>query len=1229
MSTPLLRHACGFSLLASLALAQGHNYSEAFQKSLLFYEIQHSGPIPLDHRVEWRGPATIRDGDDVGRDLSGGWFDAGDGVVWTGNDAFGASMLAWSLVKYRDVYIQTGQYQIAMDRLGEISDYLTKIVQLDGSGNITRIYCGKGSIGHKPPNDPAIVNDRTVGQPNELLDTLIGGATQSIRPSYWVDSVTGGADIAGAVSSALASASIAFRDYGDATRANQLLALSKKVFAWGDANRNLALTVDGVATKVATRRITNGGAVTLPSYASRVERYIPRMIYAAAWLHRADLAASTAGYTDTWVNKAESLYNEPVNTSKFKHWESFATGSEHNGAYAMLAADSGRAVFVTEANAFANFWLYSRSNTSGLATDPTVTPGGFIARGAGASWNVHTFLDTAPPLLEWADSARNTNATQKANLVALFTGTYGAACPVKQIDYILGSNPLQLSYLAGYKPAGTGYDWPRNLHHRALGLNYGGLGTPAADKVQWNVNIPYGMVVPGPNANDYYPVSTPLTSSPTLGYQEPIIYSGGILTLLARNIRLGGPSAGAPLGTFPDWQTRPADYQTKFFFVQAKTLSSTSVEFELNNRHPFPPRENDTLGFRYYFVPDGTAGSNVTCTATGINLLAGESVSVSAATQVGSTGTWYFAVTFNDAMIVPAEYNRYRRIVRLNFSQTGGGTFSLANDPSDSTLTTTLATVANLPVYDTSFSPWKILGGYEPSGAGYIQWRRAHYNNVMESAGAVVLIAERVGGSTGAVSATVSLANGTATAPADYGIPASTTLTWSNGQTGEKTLSVPIVDDAIDEGRHHFTATLGNFSGGAVAGITTTARVSIEDDDYGSTQTALVNQATGGTSATSSTNSPPNETVAQAFDGNANTKWLAYSNSGWISYTFGGNISQTVTRYAITSANDMPARDPCDWQLQGSTNGTTWVNVDTRAGQTFASRHQRREFTVSNPGSYRMYRLNITATQGGIGTLQLAELELLSPSNPGTLLTYEGFNYTASAGITGLSGGSGWRSPSNPSWATGGTTGTITASGLTYTAINPTYTSFAPTGRAGDFGGVRQNNRLPAIDAGGVYANAGLKATDGNYLGGGTVSGTLWGSFLVAANSWSSPQLILNLDSTTGAGTKLSLRQASPGSALTVTDTNGGGIGATGGIPITSLSTTMPNLIVFRYVFNGPANDTFHVWLNPASANAAPDISVTSANFVLNNLVLRSVNANGGLVFDELRLGTGFGIVRP
>jgi len=267
-------------------------------------------------------------------------------------------------------------------------------------------------------------------------------------------------------------------------------------------------------------------------------------------------------------------------------------------------------------------------------------------------------------------------------------------------------------------------------------------------------------------------------------------------------------------------------------------------------------------------------------------------------------------------------------------------------------------------------------------------------------------------------------------------------------------------------------------------------------------------------------------------------------------------------------------------------------------------------------------------------TAAIAAISLASlGSASATLLTYEGFGYTSAANITGQTGGSGWRTPvATYPWGTGGTTGTVAASGLAYTGINAAYTVFAPTGLAGNYGGAFRNQRLLAIDTGGVYDTAGLRGA-GNFIGGSTVTGTLWGSFLVGASLWdtaSGPQMVVNLGSTTGTGTQASIRQTGAGSAISLTDGSGNGIGATGTIATSALSTTNPNLIVFRMVFNGASDDTMSVWLNPTAATDTASISTTTqANFVLNNPEWRSVNANGNLVFDEIRFGTTFADVVP
>jgi predicted alpha-1,2-mannosidase len=116
-----------------------------------------------------------------------------------------------------------------------------------------------------------------------------------------------------------------------------------------------------------------------------------------------------------------------------------------------------------------------------------------------------------------------------------------------------------------------------------------------------------------------------------------------------------------------------------------------------------------------------------------------------------------------------------------------------------------------------------------------------------------------------------------------------------------------------------------------------------------------------------------NEGKENLNDGDPNSKWLADTTTGWASYTLSEPIR--ITRYALTSANDAQTRDPRDWALQGSADGQNWTNVDTRAGETFGQRFQLREFAVATPGTYRHYRLNITANSGAPLT-QLADWQL-------------------------------------------------------------------------------------------------------------------------------------------------------------------------------------------------------------------------------------------------------------
>lgn len=130
---------------------------------------------------------------------------------------------------------------------------------------------------------------------------------------------------------------------------------------------------------------------------------------------------------------------------------------------------------------------------------------------------------------------------------------------------------------------------------------------------------------------------------------------------------------------------------------------------------------------------------------------------------------------------------------------------------------------------------------------------------------------------------------------------------------------------------------------------------------------------TGGTISAQYTDSPSGEDIARLIDNTSSTKYLTFHSAGWVQ--FHATTSAVVVKYTITSANDVPARDPKNWTLQGSNNGTSWTTLNTQTNQTFASRFLTKTYTFSNTTSYTYYRLNVTAVGSG-SILQMGEWEL-------------------------------------------------------------------------------------------------------------------------------------------------------------------------------------------------------------------------------------------------------------
>lgn len=127
------------------------------------------------------------------------------------------------------------------------------------------------------------------------------------------------------------------------------------------------------------------------------------------------------------------------------------------------------------------------------------------------------------------------------------------------------------------------------------------------------------------------------------------------------------------------------------------------------------------------------------------------------------------------------------------------------------------------------------------------------------------------------------------------------------------------------------------------------------------------------------------ESAKLVLDKLTSSKWLTLGGNvtGWLQYQFLGKGAYSINGYRIASANDAPGRDPRDWTLQGSHDGTEWFVIDTRTGESWPERFQYREFTFDNAIAYSYYKLNITANNGDGSLTGFSEWELLERDLPG------------------------------------------------------------------------------------------------------------------------------------------------------------------------------------------------------------------------------------------------------
>ena len=296
------------------------DYGNALAESLQFYEAQRSGPhlAAYTWRVPWRQPAALGDGGDVGVDLSGGWFDAGDHVKFGLPMAYSATMLGWSIDEFPSAYQQAGELAYARDNLRFVLDYFLQAYRPNGAGAADDVFYYQ------------------VGDPG--ADHAFWGPPQDMtmaRPAFACTAAAPCSEVTAGTAAALAVGSLVFTGV-DAPYAARLLAAAQGLYAFADGYRSSA------------------GYQKANGFYTSYSGYWDELAWAATWLH---LATGDPTYRDRAI---AALALAQDGTYWAHSWDNVSVG-----ATLLLARLTGSAAYRQRIEAHLENWLTALPRTTG------------------------------------------------------------------------------------------------------------------------------------------------------------------------------------------------------------------------------------------------------------------------------------------------------------------------------------------------------------------------------------------------------------------------------------------------------------------------------------------------------------------------------------------------------------------------------------------------------------------------------------------------------------------------------------------------------------------------------------------------------------------------------------------------------------------------------------------------------------------------------------------------
>jgi hypothetical protein len=375
------------------------------------------------------------------------------------------------------------------------------------------------------------------------------------------------------------------------------------------------------------------------------------LMWAATWLY---LATGDSAYLAKAESYIPNLNIEP-NTNQYEYKWAHSWDDSHVGAFLLLARITGNAEYHHFMQMHLDYWTVGYNGER-----ITYTPDGLACLD---SWSPLRYATTqAFVAFAYADSLTDKTLKQRYQNFA-----------IQQVNYVLGSNSRNSSYLIGF-----GSNAPKRPNHRTAHGSWCNNPQIPPD----HRHILYGALVGSPDSSGGY-----------FDYEVACDYNAGFVGALAKMYNLYG---GTFLSGFPAPETRDDEFYMEV--LGSSNSSSTDTRINAVNRSGWPARMVKNLSYNYYVDLSELFAAGYLTSDVKVDIIYQEiPVTVSPLIQ-WSGNVYYTKVTFTDGTDVwPGGEIEYSREVRLRFT---APVWDAANDYSATGMTGTFAKTQYITMYD-------------------------------------------------------------------------------------------------------------------------------------------------------------------------------------------------------------------------------------------------------------------------------------------------------------------------------------------------------------------------------------------------------------------------------------------------------------------------------------------------------------------------------------------------